>query len=193
MNFVLAEDKAFSLSTCVVTSLQSLPQAYLVDAHVHFRMKSQCIQQQEHPVSARHFPHEYGFNPRERTTVDTENLSSLEVLLIRHETPIFQPSLDGIDQCLTYLGRFATEPHNGRDPSGIADGSILCPHIDARKHVPWEQWCKHHFPRSPHRLILPEQGEEGLDTQLPEVELSLFFLARFRSDYMPTHGRHCSK
>jgi hypothetical protein len=70
--------------------------------------------------------------------------------------------------------------------SGIADGSIMRPHIDARKHIAWEQWCEHHLPRSPYHLILPEQGEEGFNTQLPEVELSLLFLARFRSDYIPS-------
>src|SRR5215510_6908448 len=129
-------------------------------------MKCQCIQQQKHPVSVRHFPHEYGFKPRERATVNMQNLSPLEVLLIRRETPIFQPSLDGIDQCLTDFGRFPTEPHNVQDPSGIADGSIMRLQIYACKHVSWEQWCEHHLPRSPHHFILPEQGEEGLNMQL---------------------------
>jgi hypothetical protein len=49
-------------------SLQGLKQAYLVDAHVQLRVTT-CIQQQDHPVSVRHFSHEYGFKPYERTTI----------------------------------------------------------------------------------------------------------------------------
>src|SRR5262245_9663754 len=122
-------------------------------------MKSKCVQKQEHPIPVCHFPHEYCFQSRKRTTFNMHDLPHLEFEMLRSwcYITIVHSFLDSVDHSRIQLDWSRAKLHDLSNSSRITHSPIVSTKIESGEQVPREQRLNDRFPRPANNFACLQQ------------------------------------